>query len=394
MLLVLPFTAAAQNAQWQRPSEAEVESFAEDFLLAMHSQKIERINELIDWDAILNRAMRDAKAPKAIAAFRQGFMREINGGTGMPAELVRATQAGGSYIAINARRDKSFGHALFRLILPDGGGFNYHDFAVVKQPDGKVRAVDLYIFLSGESVADTIRRAFLPTAASEDPTLAAKLSEGDKLAIKHAADIKEITAASQAGDYVAVLKYFDALPETLQKEKNLLIIRLVAAQKVGREELAAAIKDFARFHPKDGCMNMLSIDAFVLQEEYDQALVAIDNLQKLIGNDGYLTIVKSRIYETQGDDKTAKKLVQQAIEQDDMLLEGYWSLIGFAIKERDHAQLLKLLKTVDSKFEIEFNDLTTVPQYQEFVKSDYFKQWQDYLAAKPQRAIQNKKTEP
>jgi len=99
-----------------------------------------------------------------------------------------------------------------------------------------------------------------------------------------------------------------------------------------------------------------------------------------------LKLVKSRVYEANGDNENAKKLVVEAIKQDDLMLDAYWSLLGFYLMEKDHARTLQTLKTIDSKFSIQFNDLQTLPQYKVFVKSDAFGEWEKYVKAKPKTA--------
>ena len=114
-------------------------------------------------------------------------------------------------------------------------------------------------------------------------------------------------------------------------------------------------------------------------EDYDKAIAAITNLEKRTDNDPFLKLVKSRVYEAQGDNESAKKLVIAAIKQDDMMLDAYWSLLGFYLLEKDHAHTLQTLKTIDSKFSIQFNDLKTLPQYKDFVKSDAFAEWEQHV---------------
>ena len=51
----------------------------------------------------------------------------------------------------------------------DSNVANYHDFVLARRPDGKVRAVDAYMFLSGELISQSIRRLYIPVAAKVAP---------------------------------------------------------------------------------------------------------------------------------------------------------------------------------------------------------------------------------
>jgi len=379
-------TTPANQAKWTAPTEKEVAGFVENLLQAINEGSTEKINELVDWQAILDRAMRDTNAPKAAEDFRKGFISNIESERGFAADLINAFRRGGSYTALNVRVDKGYGKTLFRLVLPENGGFNYHDFAVVKQADGKVRAVNMYVFLNGESFSETIRRAYLLAAAAEDKQLADRLSNEEKVFLDHSEEVTSISAALQSGDFPAVVDEFEKLPAELQKQKFLLILRFMAAQKLGKDQFAAAVADFAKLDPEDPCMNMMSIDVYMVEKDYDKAIAAITNLEKRTDNDPFLKLVKSRVYEAKGDNENAKKLVIAAIKQDDLLLDAYWSLLGFCLLEKDHAKTLEVLKTIDAKFAIQFNDLRTLPQYKDFVASDAFGEWEEYVKAKPKTA--------
>ena len=378
--------APANQSKWTTPTEKEVEAFVENLLQAINATDADKVNELIDWPAMLHRAMHDTDAPLAAGEFRKGFMANIASQRGFAAELINAFRHGGSYTALNVRHDKGYGRTLFRLVLPENGGFNYHDFAVVKQNDGQVRAVDIFVFLNGESFSDTIRRTYLPAAAVEDKQLADRLSKAERLLLQHNAEVKEISAALQSGDFQAVVDEFSKLPAELQSQTHLLILRLMAAQNLDSENFAAAVADFARLDPEDPCMNMLAIDVYMVQQQHDKAIAAIANLERRTENDPFLKLVKSRVYEAQGDNLNAKKLVIEAIKQDDLMLDAYWSLLGFYLLEKDHANTLATLKTIDSKFSIKFNDLQTLPQYKDFVTSKAFADWEKYLKAKTRTA--------
>ena len=53
---------------------------------------------------------------------------------------------------------------MFRLKQTKPDALNYHRFLLARNAAGEVVADDIYVFLSGENMSESIRRAWLPTA--------------------------------------------------------------------------------------------------------------------------------------------------------------------------------------------------------------------------------------
>src|SRR5690606_14929706 len=133
--------------------------------------------------------------------------------------------------------------------------------------DGEVQAVDLYIYISGELFSETLRRFALPLAQMQQNS-EAKNAE-------HLADlerIQEMRQLFQSGRFREVLSSYDKLPEYQKREKVMLLMRQQAAVNVSDAELSRAIEDFRTYHADDPSVMFLSIDYFLVKQEYEKAL--------------------------------------------------------------------------------------------------------------------------
>lgn len=54
-----------------------------------------------------------------------------------------------------------------------------------------------------------------------------------------------------------------------------------------------------------------------------------------------------------------------------------------ALKRQEHSQVVKLLTILQNDYGIEFGDLTTLPEYAEFVKSPEYKEWLESQSPTP-----------
>ena len=89
---------------------------------------------------------------------------------------------------------------------------NYHDWVLARGPDGRICAVDMYVFLSAELMSQTIRRAFVPLAAHESRGILARLTGQEQELVKHLPQLKEMTDHLREGRFREVLDTYRQLP--------------------------------------------------------------------------------------------------------------------------------------------------------------------------------------
>lgn len=64
-----------------------------------------------------------------------------------------------------------------------------------------------------------------------------------------------------------------------------------------------------------------------------------------------------------------------AIEEEETLADPYWELIQYSLNEKAFDRTAELLTTLEQKLGFEFQDLTQVPAYQGFTKSEAYEKW-------------------
>ena len=52
---------------------------------------------------------------------------------------------------------------------------------------------------------------------------------------------------------------------------------------------------FSQAHPNDAMIDLISVDAYILRKAYDKALEAIDRVDKAIGRDPYLKVLRGNV---------------------------------------------------------------------------------------------------
>ena len=312
---------------------------------------------------------------------KSGLKSGIDSDTGFTGQLVKNCQQGGTVDYLRVRQNHGRQVVLFRMIQPiETGGVGYFEFVPRRSADGKIRAVDFYVYSSGEFISATLATALLPIIADQSRSFLSKLVTGERAYVKDFPKLTNVTALINQGkmaDALAVIKGMQ--PET-QKMKIVLLNRLRAAQSSDEKEYSDVLEDFRQLFPKDPCLDLLLIDYYTLKKDFPQAMESIDRLEKTVGGDPYLDVLRAGISDAKGELTEAKKFADHAMQEEPTLVPAYFTAVSISMKAGKFEETLGLLKALDQKFKMQFNDLKAVPEYAGFVKSPQYPQWLDYLA--------------
>jgi hypothetical protein len=284
-------------------------------------------------------------------------------------------KGGGSYRFVRQAARERRRTLLFRLVTSDSSIANYHDLVLGRRPDGEVRVVDAYMFLSGELISQSVRRLYIPVAAQVSRGLHRRLEGNERAFMNNLPRFEQMTTEVRNGRPAEALKIYRQFPPELQKDKNLLLIRLQAAQEVNDEEYGRAIEDFRATHPDEACVELVSIGYYLLVKDHARALACVDRFEKALGGDPYLDVTRANIRTEAKQYDVAKEDARRAIARDPTLQDAYWSLVTISLQERKFADTATLLKQLEDRFRIPFGDMTQLPVFAEFVRSDEYRGW-------------------
>lgn len=335
---------------------------------------------LLDDDQLANRIFAGLDVQED---FRGGFkegMREGGGLSGMSNEIMSAVQSGGDYQFVRYVKKENEVRPLFRLVLPESGGLNYHELVVSVDSTMTPRIADIYVYLSGELLSQTIRRLILPAVAAENAGIVATLTGAESEFVRNFSTIQQINQANESQNFQEALRLIATLPPSLQNDKTILMMKLLVAQQVSDEEYANVIRDLEKNFPNDPARDIRSIDLHAMQGNFQEALNAVDRLIAAT-EDPYLNILKvNSLVELGRTDEARAALAAVKVAHSEQI-DVYWVEISLLLRAKDHAATAKLLDEMGEKFGVEFNDLSTIPEYAEFAASDEGKAWMQKQAA-------------
>jgi hypothetical protein len=374
--------AKAQSGRNQL-SEEECRQFAKSFTDAINTGNVTAFNALIDWESIFNTALTNMTMTDQQ---REGVLRELRNATnselGLGAQLIKQVKNGAHFDYLRPRQNAGRQVLLYRLIIAESGGVTYFEFAVMPGANAKVRVSDIYQYSTAEFLTATFRRMLLPAVANLSRSFFDKLLKSEQDLVRDLPKVPEIVTLINQGKYQECLTALKALGPDTQKDKSILIIRMRAAQGVGEKEYAAVLDDLRRLFPNDACMVLMEIDYYTLKKDFPKVFESVDRLDKSVGGDPYLNVLRAGLSELRGDLPGAETFAKRAIEQEPTMLQPYLYLVGNSIKQEKYDVTLDTLKKQDQAFHLTYTDFSKVPQYAGFVKSPQYKEWLQYIAQK------------
>ena len=381
LLAVLVLTSASLAFSQPKPgaakplTDAECEAFGHQ--LEDHFSKGDRgfYADSFDVDTMLDRALAvpgvdTTDIESDIATFKKAFK------TGFTRQLSSQIQ-GLKFLRLrHAGRDVR----LICRVTPIGGGMNYQELAVKRGADGKMGFVDMFIYLTGEMMSETIKRAIIPAVVEKQKSLVERLFGEKSDVVKYFMQWTEVAKLSSEGRHREALAAYAKLPASLQKEKFILVSRLKSASALGDDkEYLAALELWQRAYPKDPSLDLISIDAFILRKRYSKALESVDRLDQAVGGDPYLDYQRGMLYELMGDPAKSDEALNRAIEREPTLVVVHFLLFGHRVQEKNYpaavAALVRMQKDTGYSSGRIASAIERQREYASFIKSDEYRNW-------------------
>ena len=179
--------SAVQPVSFRAADATQSQQLAEQVRQAVAHLDAGALQKLASDDAFADRVLRGTdirgEERREATAGLAGTLQDIFAG------VMQGCSNGGSYSFVRLVSRDGESRPLFRLCLPELSGINYHELVLVQTPDG-ARIADVDVYLSGESVADSLRRLVLPALAASNRGLRASLSATELQLLEFAEDIR------------------------------------------------------------------------------------------------------------------------------------------------------------------------------------------------------------
>ena len=365
-------TPANHQVQEDQISQQEALKFAEQWTQAVQKKDFAAVKSLVDWNYIAGQVIEPFDVRDD---FREGFM---SGAQQLPRQLVPPISAaigqGGSYQLVNVLKRNNEVHAVFRLVLANDGGLNYHDFRL-KKFKGKIYSDQMFVALSGENISETMRRAVLPIL--KNTTLqGGDLTPEFEAAMKETESISEMSKAMANGDAAKVLGMYEMLSPEMKRNKLCQIYRISAfpAEK-DPQQYIKLVDDYAQQFPNDPSLGLMTIDSAIYREDTDFLKRSHDQLTRWSGKDPYFSLMVGAAMVGMGAKEEGIQLAGDSDPAPLKMANAHDYRLVIDLAKEDFDAVLKQLRILRDQFGLDLEQLDQSEIFADFVKSPQYQQW-------------------
>lgn len=322
------------------PTLEEATAFGKAFAKHMLPCDRSALSADLDMEQMVKRALAGRRMQSAEAAgIRSGI------GDSLVGSLCEATTSdpgvdanAPSYALVRVRMVG--GHPRPLLRLASDGGLTYHELTLDKQAGGRIRAVDILLYATGETFSEMIGTMLSAISNYEDaePMIEAKRKLG-------------------MGDARGAREVIKRLPESLRHTKTVMMFDVAAAGAMNDDaEYLKSIDAFSAQYPDDPALDLVRIDQAFLRKDYKQVLAWVDSLDKRIGGDPYLDVQRASAYLEIKDHEKALTYAKRGTERVPELQQVWWALLTAQVAAKQFEPALVTVGELKTRFALELDE--------------------------------------
>jgi len=107
----------------------------------------------------------------------------------------------------------------------------------------------------------------------------------------------------------------------------------------------------------------------------DEALAALDRIEKTAGGDPYLDVLRAQACFAFGRRPEGKKALERFLEFGPSYKEGYVVGVDAALRAKDWGEMVRLIRLSRAKADLPWGAVDVVPEMAEFRRSAEYKKW-------------------
>jgi tetratricopeptide (TPR) repeat protein len=336
------------------PTTEEADAFGKEFAKKLSPCESSALDSMMDTELLIARAV-------AHRSLGRTEVKGLSRGLGSLGDRLCTELAQQGVKAKHLRTQVVDGtpRPLVRLVFDEG--LNYYQLELDKR-DNVVRAADIYIFLAGEKLSETFQRVLdvlLKSPGTPIPT----------------ATIQAMKQDMHSGEWEAAQRKLESLPAAIRASKPVMLVELQIASELGDEKYVAVMDKYAKAYPNDPSLALVQIDRTLLKKQYAEALVVLDQLDKQVGGDPYLDVLRVDAYMSLGKPDEAIKVAKRGAAAEPDLEQMWWALLSAQAAQGQFAEAIPTVETLRDKFGVDLTALGGDDRFTKLAESDVYRKW-------------------
>ncbi len=365
------FEPLPSRGEERPPSDAQALELGHLIAEQIGNQEFQALDAAYDPSALLDRAIGTTLVSTVV---RDCLLTVVPSGDSLHLMLLMGDPPPRGYTLLGVRSREGTPRLVFRVIRQNG--VDYHEFVLGLDEEDRPRVVDMFIASNGELLSESFRSALLPDRVSlQVLNMLLMPTPGDFAVEVEARPLYRLGELFREGKCQEVVDTFDRESAALSKMKRAHLLRITAAGRIDAALHAKAIEEMRKAFPGDPSTDLASHATLSAHGDHDAAIAAIDRLDRAIGGDPYLLLLRARAQLLAGRPDEAQASAARAVEAEPTIHDGWWTYVTVALHRKDFAATAHGLKEAERLLGAVFDDLTDDPAFAEFIQSPDYAAW-------------------
>jgi tetratricopeptide (TPR) repeat protein len=360
------------------PKSSNMEAVGAQLATIFNERQADTLGAMLDLSGLGTRVAANVyENEKGRTEFVRGFLKSAQGKTlvnDFLAQLDRSEGSAARFMRVVARGSES--RPLLRFDYGDSG-FEYIEFVVQADTNGKPRIVDWAPLSSGELYSEVIgRMARILTEPA--PGLIQNLlgmQQIDQATLKR---MKAIAEMRRKGDLRGAFQEMEKLPAQIADSRVILVQRASLASEAGDDDgYRRTLARLEKLHGNDPAAAFMLLDHYFYAKDLPKCLQAITTIESRVGVDGMTQMLRSNIYATSGMHKEAVTYATKSIDSEPERSDAYFTLAQSYVALGQFGEAIEVYTTLQDEFGYEFTKANFAEDatFNKFIASPQFKKW-------------------
>lgn len=363
-LLLAPAVALGKAA------EKDAAALGRSVAQAFNQRSVDAFMKLVDVDAFGHIVLDDLDLG---AADREGIRRRLPASVRKMAETsMRAIgQNEGSAKYLRAGLEDGRAYAMVRLDLGDQG-VDY-----IKYYASSPRAVeDWYIFTAASLYSGAVRFNLASIFRSESTLL--KLFRIPQVSARDTRAFIEVRDSLVKQDYAGAYKALEKFPEDYRNSRQWALMRVTYGGRAGDDVYRGALRHLASRFGADADLQLLLIDHYFYENQFERALAAVAALERAVGGEDASTNgLRGNLLTALKRSREAEAACRRGVALEADFKPAYWCLVSVALERNDGRLAVEALTAYEKAFGVSFDAARLAQQegYERIGKTREFAAW-------------------
>jgi len=256
-----------------------------------------------------------------------------------------ASDRRGKLVAVRNRADGVA--VLVRVLQEDGTEAVYFEFPLARRDDGSAGYADVILHIAGFRLAQMIQSVDAPLQ-----WLGGDLTPEEGARLRLACDEAEmkITLLGNGGRVADALETYDAQPERVRANLDVLTtLANVVEARGDDEQLAAAIERFRRHRPDDPSLTAYELSLANRKEDWESILALVRKLDERIGGDAWMTSWEGQVLTQLGRYEEAREKFRAAAASEPELESVLWDRLDLEVAAEQWGAVVEQLDRIEAR---------------------------------------------